>query len=424
MGGSSNRKVGRREFLESAAVATGLMFIKPGLVRGTAANSAVRLGLLGCGARGTTVATSFAENTNTRVVALADLFTDQLEKAKKHFDVLAVKKGHSGVESALMFRGPKAYEQLAASKEIDMVLISTPDYFHPEHLEAAVAAGKHIYCEKPAAVDVLGAKRILRAGEKAEGRLSLDIGFQLRSAPPFVEMVRRIHAGALGTIACASTYYHAGSIKLPPRANAPPLELRIRNWYWDRILTGDILVDQNIHVIDVCNWVLKSHPLKAVGAGGRKVRNDSGDCWDHFSLVFHYPDDVHVSFDSIQYGRHYWDVCEKFFGSRGVSESHYSGAVAIYGEEPWDWWRDNASQPLAPGARRSALEHADAEKDKAFIESIASGKFHNQAAAGVESALSAILGREAAYSGREITWDELLKSDLTYDAGFALEKLA
>jgi hypothetical protein len=161
-----------------------------------------------------------------------------------------------------------------------------------------------------------------------------------------------------------------------------------------------------------------------VGAGGRKVRNDSGDCWDHFSLVFHYPDDVHVSFDSVQYGSYYWDVCERFFGSRGVSESHYSGAVAIYGEEPWDWWKDNASQPLAPGERRSALEHADAEKDKAFIESITSGKFHNQAAAGVESALSAILGREAAYSGREVTWDELLKSDQAYDAGLDLGKLA
>jgi predicted dehydrogenase len=405
------------------AAATGLMFIKPELVRGTAANSAIRLGLLGCGARGTTVATSFAENTNTRVVALADLFADQLEKARKHFDGLAAKKGYAGIDADLMFRGPKAYEQLVTSKEIDMVQISTPDYFHPKHLEAAIEAGKHIYCEKPAAVDVRGAKCVLRPGETAEGKLSLDIGFQLRSAPPFVEMVRRIHAGALGKIACASTYYHAGSIKLPPRPNASPLELRIRNWYWDRILTGDIVVDQNIHVIDICNWVLKGRPLKAVGAGGRKVRTDSGDCWDHFSLTFYYPDDVHVSFDSVQYGSYYGDVCERFFGSRGVSESHYSGAVAIYGEEPWDWWKDDASKPLAPGERRSALQFADMEKDKSFIDSITSGKFHNQAAAGVESALSAILGREAAYSGREITWDELLRSDQSYDAGLDLDKL-
>lgn len=427
---TEGKKMGRRDFIGSAATA-GLMIIKPELLRGTAANSAIRLGLLGCGERGTHVATSFASNTSARVVALADLFPDQLEKAKQHFNELATKKGYAGINPRLMFKGPKAYEELAASKEIDMVQVSTPDFFHPDHLEAVVRAGKHCYCEKPTGVDVRGAKRIMELGEKAEGRLSLDIGFQIRSAPPYVEMVRRIHAGALGKIACASTYYHATAITYPPRrAEASPLELRIRNFYWDRVLSGDIIVDQAIHVIDICNWVLKAHPLKAVGAGGRKIRDDWGNTWDHFDVIFTYPDDVRVSLNSVQFGEALWDVAERFFGSKGVAESHYSGVVGIWGNDAWSWDGGGASVSAntniyalkgggaekVAGVFHDALENADAEKDKAFIESIASGKYHNQAARGAETTLSAILGRTAAYAGREVTWDELFRSDQTYDA--------
>lgn len=432
MAEESKRKIGRRDFIGGAAAA-GLMIIKPQLVRGTAANSAVRLGLLGCGSRGTQVAASFATNTAARVTALADLFEDQLEKGKKHFDDIAASKGYAGIDRRLTFKGPKAYQEIAASKEIDMVQISTPDFFHPEHLDAVVTAGKHVYCEKPAGVDVGGAKRILEIGKRAEGRLSLEIGFQIRSAPPYTEWVRRIHAGALGKISCATTYYHATGLNYPPRPNASPMELRIRNFYWDRVLSGDIIVDQSIHVIDICNWVLKAHPIKAVGAGGRNVRTDWGNTYDHFNIVFTYPDGVHVSLSHTQAGDALWDVSERFFGSKGVAEAHYSGVVGIYGDEPWEWDGSTAqatSQPghanmyaIAKGARaekasgvfHDALEFADAEKDKAFIESILSGKYHNQAAKGVESALSAMLGRTAAYTGKEVTWDELIASDQTYD---------
>lgn len=420
-------KLGRRKFLGQAAAA-GVVFIRPQLVRGTQANSAVRLGLLGCGARGTVVATSFVQNTNARVVALADLFADQLAAAQKHFDDLAASMGQARLDPAQLFKGAKAYQGIAASKEVDAVIIATPDYFHPEHLEAAVAAGKHVYCEKPVAVDVRGCKRVMRIGEQAQGRLSLDIGFQIRSAPPFVEMVRRIHAGALGRIASGEAYYFTRALKLPDWPNASPLERRLRQWYWDKVLSGDIIVDQNIHVLDICNWVLKAHPEKAVASGARKVRTDSGDCWDHFAAVFYYPDDVHVSFGSVQFGETYGDVCERFFGSKGVSESHYSGGVRIYAEPAWDAELgevplDQLRHARAAGTPFNALKDADAEKEKAFIASIVGGNYHNEAAAGAESALTAILGRTAAYTGREVTWDELLRSDHAYDAGIDLGKL-
>jgi predicted dehydrogenase len=382
------------------------------------------------------VATSFAINTNARVTALADLFQDQLDNAKKHFDEVATHQDYAGIDPKLMFRGPNAYHQMANCNDVDMILISTPDFFHPEHLDAVVAAEKHIYCEKPVAVDVAGAKRILEAGKKAEGRLSLEVGFQIRSAPPYVELVKRIHSGAIGRIAYASAYYHATHINYPPRSpNASPLELRIRNFFWDRVLSGDTIVDQTIHVIDICNWVLKAHPLKAIGTGGRTLPDsDWGNTWDHFGVVFTYPEDVQVSISQFAGGEALWDVSERFFGTKGVAEAHYSGVVGIYGTEPWEW--EGSTRPCIPkpgeaniyaisktataektaGQFLDALQLADAEKEKAFIESIVSGKFHNQAAKGVESALSAQLGRMAAYTDRPVTWDELIASNQTYDA--------
>ncbi len=424
----SNQKIRRRQFLGATAAAAGMMMIKPELVRGTAANSAVRLGVLGCGGRGTAVATGFVDDTNTRVVALADLFSDQLDKARKHFDDHQKSKAYAAIDAAQLFKGPKAYEQIAASKEVDALLVTTPPYFHPEHLETVVAAGKHVYLEKPVAVDVCGAQRVISAGRRAEGRLSLAVGFQIRDATPFVELTRRIHGGALGDIACAQIYYYAGAIGRPDWPNASPTERRLRNWVWDRVLSGDIIVEQNIHVIDVANWVLQGHPAKASGAGGRKVRADHGDCYDHFNVTFTYPNDLHVTFSSTQFDKGWWDVCERFFGSKGVSEAHYSAPVAIYGDEPWGFFKVAAeAKPgefSTAGTFSGALDDADPQKQKAFIESITSGKFQNQAAQGAESALSAMLGRMAAYTGREVTWDELLSSNESWDAHVDLERLA
>ncbi len=426
-------KVDRRKFMGTAAGAAGLMIISPRLVRGTAANSAVRVGLLGCGGRGGADATDLAETGSARVVALADLFQDQLQNAKKHFDDLAQSKGYAGVDQSQMFLGPRAYEQIASSKEVDAIVITTPPYFHPQHLEAVVAAGKHVYCEKPVAVDARGAKRVIETGKRAEGRLSLDVGFQIRNAPPFVELANRVHAGALGTIACGEAYYYGTTLDRPEWPNASPVERRIRNWVWDRVLSGDIIVEQNIHAIDVCNWMLQAHPVKAKGMGGRKVRTDPGDVYDHFNVVFCYPGDVHVTLNSTQFNKGWWDVNERFFGSKGVSESHYSGPCAIYGDEPWAWSGGNGgnapaqAQPAkfsAAGSFSDNLAQADSEKKKAFVESITSGNFHNQAAKGVESALTAMLGRTAAYSGREVTWDELLQSDEEWDAKIDLDRLA
>src|SRR5271165_5914241 len=176
---SESQGLNRRAFLGAAAFS----IINAGLVRGTQANSAVRVGLLGCGGRGTADASSMLTN--------------------------------AGVDNKLIFRGPEACQEMAASKGLDAIIIATPPYFHPEHLGIVVDGGKHVYCEKPVAVDVPGTHRVRNAGEKAGGKLSLEVGFQIRNAPPFVELVRRIHNGDLGEIACGEAYYYCPYIDAP-----------------------------------------------------------------------------------------------------------------------------------------------------------------------------------------------------------------
>ena len=424
------RKGDRRAFIGAAAAAGGMVLIKPSLVRGTTANSAVRIGLLGCGGRGTADATHLVETGDVRVVALADMFQDQLDKAHAVFDKLQQAKDYSPLDGSQLYVGPTSYQQMAASKEVDAVVIATPPFYHPEHLDACVSAGKHVYCEKPVAVDVPGALKVIEIGKRAEGKLSLDVGFQIRDCPPFVELVQRIHKGALGKIICGEAHYFATYLDRPAWPNASPVERRLRNWVYDRALSGDIILEQNIHVVDICNWVLQAHPLKAAAAGGREGRpREDGDVYGNYSVLFHYPDGVDITFSSTQFGKGEWDVSERFFGTKGTSQSPYTGPLGIWGDEPWQAPTNaNKDKPeaqafSATGNFRSNLEFADPEKKKAFVHSITGGKFHNQAAKGAESALSCIMARTAAYKRREVSWEETLKSKEVWDPKVDLNKL-
>jgi len=421
----------RRTFLGATAAAAAALFIKPALVHGTRANSAVRVGLLGCGGRGTEDASNLVDTGGARVVALADLFQDQLDAARAHFDQVQQAQGYAALDPKQLFVGPRAYEQLAVSKEVDAIVIATPPYFHPQHLETAVAAGKHVYLEKPVAVDVPGAKRVIETGKRAQGKVSLDVGFQIRDCPPFVELVRRIHEGALGDIICGEAYYLTGYIDRPPWPDASPAERRLRNWVHDRVLSGDIIVEQNIHVIDICNWVLKAHPVNATATGGRQGRPaDDGDCYGNYNVLFRYPGNVDVTFSSTQFAKGWWGVGERFFGTKGTSLSPYTGPLGIWGDEPWQaplsLQPQVGAEPAAfsvTGSFKSNLESADPEKKKAFLDSIVSGNFHNQADKGAESALSCMMARTAAYKAREVSWDELMKSNEVWDARLNLNRL-
>jgi len=422
----------RREFLQTATAAVAAFTIlKPRAAFGYQANSAVRMALLGCGNRGTHVATSFSQNTEAQVVALADLFIDQIGEAKSHFDKLNATLGRAPIDPKLTFRGPKAFEKLAEASGVDMIQISTPPFFHVEHLEAVVSSGKHVYCEKPVGIDVKQANQALAIAKRVHSNQSVDVGFQCRSAPPIAAIAEKIQAGALGKVASLTGYYYAPASKekasqLLERGAAAHDEYRLRNWLWDRALSGDILVEQNIHIIDLCNWILGAHPVKATATGGRSVLTHAGDCWDNYQVQFTYPKGEQLSFASKQFGDYtMFEAGLRLFGADGAANIPYAGPVEIVGSQPWSWTESMNSAAgsgkfAANGAFGDNLAFADRDKERAFIESIVSGPVHNQIAAGVETAMSCMLGRMAGLRKHEVTWEQLEGHGESYKLGMDL----
>ena len=195
----------RRAFLGTA----GLLILKPGVIRGSQSNSTVRMALFGCGGRGTEVAKGFTEHTSAQYVALGDLFQAQTEKAKQAIDKVAAQAGKAEISSSKLIYGPDSLDKLCADKDIDAIHIATPPYFHPAHFAKAAASGKHIYLEKPVAVDVPGARSVIATGEKVGSKASVAVGFQLRHATPYVQLAERIRKGQLGEVVCGLSHYYA-----------------------------------------------------------------------------------------------------------------------------------------------------------------------------------------------------------------------
>jgi predicted dehydrogenase len=425
----------RREFIQTTAgAASTLLLLQSKSAFAYQANSAVRLGLLGCGSRGSHVAASFSQNTVAQVVALADLFPNQLEAARARFNALNATLARQPIDDKLLFHGPHAFQQLAASPDVDLVQISTPPFFHVEHLDAAVKSGKHVYCEKPVGIDIHQARQALEIAGRVRPAQSVDVGFQCRNAPPIAAIAERIKAGALGKIASISAYYYAPASAEKVFPGASPAEYRLRNWLWDRALSGDILVEQNIHIVDLCNWILGAHPLQATATGGRNILTHAGDCWDNYQVGFLYPNGVHVSFASTQFGGYgLFEAGLRLFGSQGAAAIPYAGPVEIVGAQKWAWDQPTgasaatsaaAGRFAANGAFQDNLAFADRDKERAFIDSIVNGPAHNQIAAGVETALSCMMARMSALRRHPVTWDDLLSHGETYKLGIDLAQFA
>lgn len=410
----------RISFIKNSAAITAAIILKPGIVFGSRANSAIRIGIIGCGNRGTAVISSMSKHTNTNIIAMADLFEDKLKAITPKLNQLNAAKGFPAITPANIFQGSKAYLKLLELKDVDAVLISSPAYTHPTFMEAAVAAGKHVYCEKPVATDAAGCKRIQKVGEGLKGKLSVVIGFQIRYATPYVEMVKRIQRADIGELINAQLYYFSSGTRLHELKNISDDEFRIRNHYHFHALSGGILLDQGIHMLDVCNWALKANPAKAVGTGGKKGRPEVGDAWSNYQVLYQYPGNVNVSFHSTQLGPRFGDVCCRFIGTKGIAEAHYSGGVFINGDNKWDSGIAKSGSELTPqqqaaGVFLSSLHDADANKEKSFINSIETGNHLDETASGAASTLTAILGREAAAAGKEMSWDEMLRSSQQLD---------
>ena len=390
---------GRRAFLASS----GVLLLKPATVFGSAANSAVEIGIVGCGGRGNWIGDLFLKHGEARVVAVADVVRANLDPAAKKF----------GVDPARAYHGPDAGRELAHSK-LDAVAIESPPYYHPEQAMAAVDAGRHVYLAKPAAVDAPGCETILAAARKARGKVSFLVDFQTRAREVYRDAAARIHRGDIGDTALAQVYYFAG--RPTPDRSKPGMDpglARMLNWVQDKAISGDIIVEQNIHVIDVANWFLKGHPLKAYGSGGRVdwsgTRYNVGDAWDHFAVTYQYPHGVQASFSSNQLTNSYSALTVRCFGRKGMADTNYGGALSISGENPWK------------GAEKDDTFTGGAiDNIKAFVASVRSGEYLNNAETAIESNLTAILGRMAAYKGGEVTWDQMLQAGERYDVRLPL----
>lgn len=390
----------RRTLLRAAAPA-GLLLLRPATAFGSAANSALALGVVGCGGRGNFIGGHFKEHTTTRIVALADPFQDRADALRENLQL----------SSPRYYGGLDGFEKLIAS-DVDAVAIMSPPYYHPEQVAAAVDAGKHVYLAKPVAVDVPGCRSIEASGQKARGKLSFLVDFQTRAQPVFQEAARRVRRGDIGDLVLGHVYYHAGRLQPKGLEGLSSEQNRLRNWVFDQRISGDVIVEQNIHVLDVANWYSRARPLRAFGTGGRKARVDVGDCWDHFIVTFWYPNSVRVDFSSAQFISGYkTDLCIRFYGSKGTVDSHYNGRVNIGGENAWQGSGDNIDRTGRDGAIANV---------KAFVASIRDGALLNNAEQASESTLTSILGRMAAYRESVVTWDEMIADAEALDADLRL----
>jgi len=389
----SATKLGRRAFLAGTA-ALSFTVVKPQQVRGTQANSKLTLGMIGCGGRGNWIAELFQKHGKYQVVAAADYFRDKVEAFAKRF----------AVEASRRYSGLSGHERLLATKP-DAVAVESPPYFHPEHAAAAVEAGCHVFLAKPIAVDVPGCLAIAAAGKKATAKkLCFLADFQTRANPIYQEAVRRVHQGDIGPLVSGEAVYYCGTTwgggdALAADPTNP--ELRLRVWGLDRTLSGDIITEQNIHALDVAAWIINQEPLSAVGTGGRKARPEPGTCYDHFAVVYQFPGDVVLGFNSKQYGTGYDDIGCRMFGPEGMVDTHYFGSVSIQGNKPYQGGPMN--NLFTEGAVRNIAE---------FHDSIMQGRFANPTVAqSVRSNLTTILGRTAAYQQKQVTWQEMLKAN-------------
>ncbi len=385
MSDKDRKQMQRRTFLKAAAASTAFTILPAAAARGYETNSKIELGMVGCGSRGIWIGRLFEQHANVKIVAAHDYFRDRTEDAQRAFDVDPT-RCHIGLDG---------YQELIAGS-LDAVAVESPPYYHPEQSVATLDAGKHLFLAKPIAVDVPGCMAIVEAAKRNSGKLSAWVDFQTRVDEHFMEAARLVHDGFIGAPVCGQFYYYCG--RLGKRCEGDSETSRLRNWMFDIALSGDIIVEQNIHVIDVANWYLQGHPVKAVGTGGRKARTDVGDCWDHFAVVYTYPDDVIADFSSGQFTYGYDDLCMRLFCDEGTLDSHYGGDVWIRG-------RSNAW----PGGKTSTIFQDGAIANiKLFCDSITENAPIDNTVESAESTMASILGRMAAYSGEEITWDEMM----------------
>lgn len=401
----------RREFVKSSAIATAAIVAGGCTTMGRTGAGApaigrklperIRIGLIGCGYRGTDAVKDCVKAAGpggAEVVAMGDLFADRLNGSREELKKLG---DACRLSDDRCFTGFDNYKGVLACEDVDLVILATPPGFRPTHLKAAIDAGKHVFMEKPVAVDPTGVRSVIASSDAAAAKgLAIVCGTQRRHQPHYLEIVKRIEDGAIGDIVSAQCYWNQGDLWVKPREpNWSEMEWQCRNWLYFDWLSGDHIVEQHVHNLDVLNWVL-GVPVKCVGMGGRqsRVTPEFGNIWDHFSVEYEYTGGVRALSMCRQVKGTSERISERIVGTRGVAYTTSETATITWKRRTWKW--EAKGEPVNPYVQ----EHLD------LITSIRKGKPLNEGRRIAESTLTAVMGRMSAYTGRELNWDWALNS--------------
>ena len=416
-GGQADRdRLSRRGFLKTsvAAAATTLAAGCASMQRGQAGPAILhpgkpeklRVGVIGCGGRGTSAAMNCVESSeNVEIVALGDLFQDRLDSCREKLGEKVA--DNLNVTDDRCFTGFDNYLGVLDC-DIDLVVMAPPPHFRPLHLKAVIEAGKHVFMEKPVAVDPVGVRSIIASSELgAQKGLAIVAGTQRRHQPSYLETMKRIHDGAIGELVAAQCYWNQEFLWVKEqKPEWSDMEWQCRNWLYFTWLSGDHIVEQHIHNLDIVNWAMQSPPVKCVGMGGRQVRTgpQHGNIFDHFAVEYEYPNGARVLSMCRQTEGCSSRVSERVVGTKGFA---YTDGSNGYIEGPKAYkYQGKSPSPYVQ-------EHAD------LIKSIREGKPLNEGRRIAESTLTAIMGRMSAYTGRELSWNWVMNEselDLTPSA--------
>jgi predicted dehydrogenase len=385
--------VTRRDFVKTAAAASIAAAFPAGFGVHAAGSDAIKVGVIGCGGRGTGAAIDCLTGVpGVEIVALGDLVSDRiessLERLTKEFpDRVKVPVGRR-------FTGFENYKGVLSVPEVNLIITAAPPGFRPIHLKAAIEAGKHVFMEKPVAVDPVGIRSVMASSDIARQKgLAVVAGTQRRHQQRYLEMMKRVHDGQIGEIVAAQCYWNMGDLWVKDRTpNMTEIEWQCRNWLYFSWLSGDHIVEQHVHNIDVVNWAIGAMPKTVMGMGGRQVRvaPQFGNIFDHFFVEFEYPNGVRVASACRQTKGCAERVEERIVGTKGVAWST-SSSTKITGATPWTFEADETNPYVQ--------EHID------LIASIRKGAPLNEGRQIAESTMCAIMGRMSAYTGRAFSWE-------------------
>ncbi|MCC6286194.1 MAG: Gfo/Idh/MocA family oxidoreductase [Phycisphaerales bacterium] len=395
----------RRDFLTTSGVlAAGAMLgpLAGAYGRSSARADRLKIGVIGCGGRGTGAAVNALEaSSDVEVFALGDAFAERVQSARSNLgEIDPALRERITVADDRVFTGFDAYRQVLASG-VDSVILATPPHFRPIHFEAAVNAGKHVFFEKPVAVDPAGIRRVLAATEVArQKRLCVVAGTQRRHQKSYTETLAHVNEGAIGAIRGGSCYWNQGGLWVTERKPEwSDMEWQLRNWLYFTWLSGDHIVEQHVHNLDVMNWAIGAHPVSCWAMGGRQVRTDPkyGHIFDHFAVEYEYPGGVLVR-----------SYCRQIDGCAGRVSEFLEGTAGTASLSPGQGRIEGASGWQFAGGEPNPYvqEHRD------LYDTVFAGRVINEGRQVAESTLTAIMGRMSAYTGKSLTWDQALNSAL------------